>query len=58
MTRNEIRDHLLALPRNEPRHVAGILVLRVPLGWSVEGGVPVSVETAVNIIDIKRRVRA
>jgi len=58
MTRPELRQHLIALPFNEPRHLAGILVLRVPLGWSVEGGVPVSVETAINLIDIKRRVRA
>jgi len=58
MTRPELRDHLLALPFHEVRHLAGIPVLRVPLGWSVEGGVPVSVETAINLIDIKRRVRA
>lgn len=58
MTRPELRQHLHALPLNEARTLAGIQVTRRELGWSVEGGQPVSVEAAINLIDSLRRIRA
>ena len=57
MTRPEIRSALLHLPLNESRTIAGIDVTRREFGWSVEGGQPVNLGAAVNIIEIKRRVR-
>jgi len=58
MTRPELRDHLLDLPFHEVRHLAGIPVLRSRAGYSVEGGQPVDLGAAVNIIDSLRRIRA
>lgn len=57
MTRPEIRSALLHLPLNESRTIAGIEVTRREFGWSVEGGQPVSVEAAINLVEIKRRLR-
>jgi hypothetical protein len=57
MTRPEIRAHLHALPLREPRHILTVSVTRTRLGWSVEGGGAVSIETATNLVDSLIRIR-
>jgi len=58
MTRPELRSTMLALPLNEPRSLSGVAVVRRSLGWSVEGGQAVSVETACNLVENLLRIRA